>query len=206
MKSQSTKPIVVLVIGGPASGKGTHCKKLAEEFNFIHLSIGDILREERLKDTDEGRFLDIHMKEFEQTGKLMPINVVSQFLVSSMMSLGWEKNKYLIDGFIKTKSCYYAWIDTFSKLVVTKFVLYLECSPEEMLRRLTIRSETSGRLDDDSKLFKIRIDTFYQRTYPAVEMFADLGLVKKVNTEGSLDKVYSEIEKICFKYFENSSI
>jgi UMP-CMP kinase len=198
-----TKPIVVLVMGGPASGKGTYCKMLSEEFGFIHLSIGDILREERLKDSEEGKLLDYHMKQFEETGILMPIEIVAQFLIAKMKSLGWEKNIYLVDGFVKTKTCYYYWIDTFTKLVITKFVLFLDCGKEEMLNRLTTRSLTSGRLDDNSKIFAKRIDTFFERTYPALEMFKELGIVKKVNTENIFDKVFEEIKIIFLKYFKS---
>lgn len=41
------KTIVVFILGGPGSGKGTQSEKIYEEFKFIHLSAGDLLREER---------------------------------------------------------------------------------------------------------------------------------------------------------------
>jgi hypothetical protein len=40
-------PDIVFVLGGPGSGKGTQCAKLVKEFNFMHLSAGDLLRAER---------------------------------------------------------------------------------------------------------------------------------------------------------------
>ena len=34
-------------LGGPGSGKGTQCKKILERYkNFVHLSMGDIIRKE----------------------------------------------------------------------------------------------------------------------------------------------------------------
>jgi signal recognition particle GTPase len=39
------KPVVIFVVGAPGSGKGTLCKRLANEFGLCHLSIGDYLRE-----------------------------------------------------------------------------------------------------------------------------------------------------------------
>lgn len=36
----------VWVIGGPGCGKGTQCDKMIEKYGFIHLSSGDLLREE----------------------------------------------------------------------------------------------------------------------------------------------------------------
>ena len=100
------------------------------------------------------------MKEFEKTGKLMPCNIASQFLIKSMMDKGWNNNIFLIDGFIKAKAGFFCWINDFSKLVDTKFVLYLECSEKEMLNRLKKRSIDSNRLDDIENLFQIRINTF----------------------------------------------
>ncbi|CAM9763784.1 unnamed protein product, partial [Laminaria digitata] len=43
---------VVFVLGGPGSGKGTHCAKIASEFDYTHLSTGDLLREEQKKESD----------------------------------------------------------------------------------------------------------------------------------------------------------
>jgi adenylate kinase family enzyme len=41
----TSKPRVIFFLGGPGSGKGTHCDILRERFNLLHLSVGDILRE-----------------------------------------------------------------------------------------------------------------------------------------------------------------
>ena len=39
-------PKITFVLGGPASGKGTQCAKLVEEFGYTHISTGDLFREE----------------------------------------------------------------------------------------------------------------------------------------------------------------
>ena len=41
------KVICYFVLGGPGSGKGTMCANLVKDYGFIHLSAGDLLREER---------------------------------------------------------------------------------------------------------------------------------------------------------------
>lgn len=43
---QEKKPVVIFVLGGPGSGKGTQCSNLVREFGFVHLSAGELLREE----------------------------------------------------------------------------------------------------------------------------------------------------------------
>ena len=42
------KPKVLFVLGGPGAGKGTQCEKLSAEYGMIHLSAGELLREDRL--------------------------------------------------------------------------------------------------------------------------------------------------------------
>lgn len=45
IKDYDNRPQVIFVLGGPGSGKGTQCEKMIEEFGFIHLSTGDLLRQ-----------------------------------------------------------------------------------------------------------------------------------------------------------------
>ena len=40
------KPVVFFVLGGPGSGKSTQCAKLVANYGFVHLSAGNLLREE----------------------------------------------------------------------------------------------------------------------------------------------------------------
>lgn len=198
---QSPSPLVILVMGGPASGKGTYCKKLCEEFGLIHLSIGDILREERKKTTADCLELNERMIEFEQTGKLMHCDIVAYFLIKSMKEQGWNNSVFLIDGFVKAEAGYYHWMDKMSNQVDLKFVLYLECSAACMQKRMHKRAESSGRLDDNENIFDTRVKTFFKRTLPAIQLFANTGLVNKVNTEDDMQKVYEAIRQCFFKYF-----
>jgi adenylate kinase family enzyme len=49
--------------GGPGTGKGTQCTRIAKEFNYSHLSTGDILRAEVATGSDLGKELDLVMRE-----------------------------------------------------------------------------------------------------------------------------------------------
>lgn len=46
LKTLLGNPKITFVLGGPASGKGTQCEKIVEEFGFTHISVGDLMREE----------------------------------------------------------------------------------------------------------------------------------------------------------------
>lgn len=54
--------------GGPGSGKGTQCAKIVEEFGYVHLSAGDLLRQEVAKGNERGQMIENIMKE----GNLVP--------------------------------------------------------------------------------------------------------------------------------------
>ena len=58
----------MFVLGGPGSGKGTQCAKLADEFKLVHLSTGDLLREEVQNQTEIG----LEAAELMKEGKMVP--------------------------------------------------------------------------------------------------------------------------------------
>lgn len=199
--SYSKKARCILVMGGPCSGKGTYCKKLAEEYGLVPLSVGDVLREARLVQDDEGKRLDGFMKEFEQTGKLMPMEEIAYFLEKAIYQPGWEEKIFLIDGLIKAKGGYDYWRLELSKRLENKFVLYLECSRSEMLKRMSERSKTSGRLDDNESIFAKRVETFFNRTYPCINMLRATERIVEIDTERVMDFVYKEIKEVFVKHF-----
>lgn len=60
---------IVFVLGGPGSGKGTQCTRIAKEFNYFHLSAGDLLRAEVKTGSELGKQIDEMIKE----GKIVPM-------------------------------------------------------------------------------------------------------------------------------------
>jgi adenylate kinase len=56
---------LVFVLGGPGSGKGTQCAKLSEKYNLVHISTGDLLREEVKNNTKIGKLAQEAMKKGE---------------------------------------------------------------------------------------------------------------------------------------------
>jgi hypothetical protein len=85
---------IVLVLGGPGSGKGTQCAKIVEDFGMKHISLGDLLRAEVNKASSIGQQIDGMMKE----GKIVPMNIVMQVLQQALNELGQTSRGVLIDG------------------------------------------------------------------------------------------------------------
>jgi adenylate kinase len=85
---------IVFVLGGPGSGKGTQCKRLAAEFNYVHLSVGELLRDEVQKETPAGKEIDGLMKQ----GAIIPMHMTLRLLLDAMKQCD-DKEGFLIDGF-----------------------------------------------------------------------------------------------------------
>ena len=47
---------ILVILGAPGSGKGTLSKELKKDYNFIHLSTGDLIRNS--KDEDIKKIID----------------------------------------------------------------------------------------------------------------------------------------------------
>ena len=55
--SGSAHPTVVFVLGGPGAGKGTQCSNIVNDFGFVHLSAGDLLRAHMKSGSEDGNMV-----------------------------------------------------------------------------------------------------------------------------------------------------
>lgn len=73
----SSLPKVFFVLGGPGAGKGTQCLKVVENFGYVHLSAGDLLRSERNRpDSKIGEEIENHIRN----GTIVPVEVTCSLL------------------------------------------------------------------------------------------------------------------------------
>lgn len=166
-------PQVIFVCGGPGSGKGTNCTRLKDEFGFIHLSTGDLLRAEVKGETKLG----LQLKSIMQEGKLVPDEISIGLLKNAMLE-NQDCNRFLIDGFPRSVKQAIA----FEKDVAeAAMVLNFDCSPETMTERIMERGKTSGRSDDNAETIKKRLDTFFEQTAPVVDYYKPIGKLRSVD-------------------------
>ena len=137
----------LILFGPPGSGKGTQSDKLVEKYGLIHLSTGNLLREEIANKTPLGK----EAKKFIDNGQLVPDDVVIA-MVGSFFDRHKEVNGFLFDGFPRTVAQAVA----LDKLLAFKktdiaTVLALEVTEKELVNRLLNRGKTSGRSDDNSE-------------------------------------------------------
>ena len=82
-----------------------------------------------------------------------------------------------------------------------EFVLYFECSPETMKKRLLARAETSGRVDDNEETIMKRLETFENQTKPVIEYYESQNKVKKVTFHQVLRSSRIKFQKNAKRHF-----
>lgn len=174
----------------PGSGKGTLCDRIKTEFNYCHLSAGDLLREETKKG---GEFANL-IQSIQLKGGLVPAEMTVKLLANAMND-AWKtsrQNQFLIDGFPRNNSNASAWFQAMSDLAIVDMVVTLECTEETMKERILIRSKTSGRSDDNEATLIKRFVTFRNDTEPILKSFDRLGKLRRIDASLPPQAVFNQ--------------
>uniref|UniRef100_A0A1I8ADK2 UMP-CMP kinase n=1 Tax=Steinernema glaseri TaxID=37863 RepID=A0A1I8ADK2_9BILA len=181
---------IVFVLGPPGSGKGTQCALIQKNFGFVHLSAGDLLREERQRPGSQfGELIESHIKN----GTIVPVEITCKLLENAMLASGDAKG-FLIDGFPRNQDNLDGWEREMGAKVKLHFVLFLSCPVEVCTQRCLARQQ--GRTDDNEDSLKLRAKTYMEQTMLIVEHYKKLDLVRDVSSVPSSDKVYEEVAKV----------
>uniref|UniRef100_A0A453ABB3 adenylate kinase n=1 Tax=Aegilops tauschii subsp. strangulata TaxID=200361 RepID=A0A453ABB3_AEGTS len=164
-----TRLIKILHIGGPGSGKGTQCSRIASDFGFSHVSAGDLLRNEISAGTDQGEWI----LEIIREGRIVPSEITVELVRKAIESS--TAKRVLIDGFPRCEENRIA----FEKITGTEpdLVLFFDCPEDEMVKRLLSRNQ--GRVDDNIETIKKRLKVFESLNLPVVEYYSSRGKAHK---------------------------
>lgn len=209
----------VILIAPPAAGKGTLAKKLVDNFGYVQLSTGDMLRE--LAKEDE------NLRDMMKTGKLIDDEIVFKALKAKLNKLG--DTPYILDGFPRTVNqavMYDELLHSINKDLGV--VIYLDVDKEELKNRVTTRLVCPSckasystrneslfpkekdlcdsckvnlikREDDSEEVFYSRYDEYLKKTSPLVDYYESKGLLVRVNDVDSnviFDKVSSLVRNV----------
>ncbi|XP_065904516.1 UMP-CMP kinase-like isoform X2 [Dysidea avara] len=186
----AVKPLVVFVLGGPGAGKGTQCAKIVEEYGFVHLSAGDLLRAERASGSPDGDLIQSCMKE----GKIVPVEITVNLIRKAIEASG--KGKFLVDGYPRNEDNYTGWEKYMGDRCNVGLVLFFDCPEEVCLERAMKRGQTSGRVDDNIESFRKRYHTYINETMPIVKIYQDKGKLRTISGLPPPDEVFAEVKKI----------
>lgn len=184
-------PNVVFILGSPGAGKGTQCEKIVENFGYVHLSAGDLLREERVKPGSQyGELIETYIKE----GKIVPVEITCSLLERAMNDSG--KQNFLIDGFPRNEDNLQGWNTQMAGKVNLRFIVFFDCPLDICSDRILKRGATSGRVDDNVESLRKRFNTYSNETKPIIDYYEKQGLVRKVDATRAPEYVYSDVEKL----------
>ncbi|KJA27279.1 hypothetical protein HYPSUDRAFT_130998 [Hypholoma sublateritium FD-334 SS-4] len=193
---------VIFVLGGPGAGKGTQCARLVAEFDFCHLSAGDLLRAEQTREgSADGELIRTCIRE----GTIVPMEVTIKLLDTAMRAAiaardaasapGWGagRGRFLIDGFPRKMDQALKFDET---VCTSALVLYFATTEEVLLARLLERGKTSGREDDNAASITKRFRTYKVNTMPVIAHYAALGKVAEVDSTDSIEAVYGRARAV----------
>jgi len=196
-----SKPVVVFVLGGPGSGKGTQCNLVEKHLGFAHISAGECLREER--NTASSQYGSL-IEKCMTSGSIVPVAITCALLKAKMEKLGWEKGKFLIDGFPRNQDNVDGWESVMGDGVDVRFCLFLDCPLEVMVERVLQRSKTSGRIDDTMDVIRRRLKSHETLSAPIIAMFEAQNKLRVVNASNDVETVWKDVKGIFDKEFSSN--
>ncbi|KAA3633032.1 MAG: adenylate kinase [Bacteroidetes bacterium] len=182
--------INLILFGPPGSGKGTQAEKLVEKYELLHISTGDLFRYEMGNNTPLGE----KAKSYMAKGELVPDEVTIGML-RNKVEANPDVKGYIFDGFPRTiPQC-----EALDNLLAEKdqqvsSLLMLDVEEEELVKRLLLRGESSGRADDtDEGIIRNRIQVYENETAPVFHYYEDKGVGNKINGIGSIEEIFGRL-------------
>ncbi|NXX92179.1 KAD5 kinase, partial [Centropus bengalensis] len=192
------RPKIILVIGGPGSGKGTQSLKIAERYGFNYISVGELLRK-KIHSTSSNRKWSLIAKIIT-TGELAPQETTITEIKQRLMQIPDEEG-IVIDGFPRDVAQAISFED---QICTPDLVVFLACSSQRLKERLLKRAEQQGRPDDNLKATQRRLMNFKQNAVPLVKYFQEKGLIITFDADRDEEEVFSDISSaVDSKLFAN---
>merc|ERR1712071_392496 len=199
----------IIISGAPASGKGTQCEMIKENFGVVHLSTGDMLRAAVADKTPVG----VAAKEYMDSGKLVPDDVIIGVVKDRLNQADCQSKGWLLDGFPRTQAqadallasgisadCF-LFLNVPDEILVERVVgrrtdpetgkiYHMTFSPpedEEILARLEQRS------DDTEEKVKVRLEQFHANVDAVKGSYTDI--IVEINGTDKPANVALAVEK-----------
>ena len=210
---------IIILMGPPGSGKGTHGAILSKDLFLSHISTGDIFRKMIQEDTAESKKLASYMNE----GKLVPSDLVNKIVRKYILS-DECKSGCILDGYPRTLEQAEYFIENIDADISTIFFnLDNDVAIKRILGRFNCVScgriyneyfdkpskagvcdecgshDLLARLDDDQDTIVARLDEYRKETLPMVEYYKKKGKFHIVNAGQSKQKVADEVASIVKK-------
>lgn len=183
----------IVIFGAPGAGKGTQSDKIIEKYGLGHISTGDVLRNEIKNNTELGKTA----KQFIDQGQLIPDSLMVDILASVYDSFGKEHEGVIFDGFPRT----IPQAEALKQMLAERghgiaAMIELFVPEDELMSRLILRGQQSGRSDDNEETIRKRLDVYHNQTAPLIDWYEKEGLHHHVDGLGTIDEIFGRIETI----------
>jgi len=210
-------PLYIVMLGPPGAGKGTQAKELAEALALVHVSTGDLFRENLKNETELGQLAQSYMNK----GELVPDGVTISMVEDRLSRPDCEKGAVL-DGFPRTPAQAEALEALLAKFDAgVKVVPYIKVPDDVLVERLSGRwMSTSGRVyhalynppqvkwiddidgtelyqreDDKPETVRHRIEVYREQTAPLIDYYRQKGLLVEIDGTQLIDDVTEDLMK-----------
>uniref|UniRef100_A0A8C9TN75 Adenylate kinase isoenzyme 5 n=1 Tax=Scleropages formosus TaxID=113540 RepID=A0A8C9TN75_SCLFO len=182
------RPKVILIIGGPGSGKGTQSLKIAERYGFQYVSVGELLRKKMIHNATSNRKWSL-IARIITNGELAPQETTITEIKQKIMKIP-DASGIVIDGFPRDVGQALSFED---QICTPDLVVFLACSNQRLKERLEKRAEQQGRPDDNPKATERRLANFKQNAIPLVKYFQEKGLIVTFDADRDEEEVFYDI-------------
>ncbi len=182
----------LVLFGAPGSGKGTQSEKLIDKYGLHHISTGEVLRKHIKEGSELGKTADSYISK----GQLIPDDLMIDILRSELEKIINNSKGVIFDGFPRTIPQAEALEKMLADMGVDLHgVVGLEVPEEELIERMIQRGKTTDRADDNLDTIKYRLKVYHDQTEPLKGHYTDKGKYMKINGQGSIDDIFSNITK-----------
>ena len=180
----------IVLFGPPGAGKGTQAEKLQQKYGILHLSTGEVIRQEMNRGSELGRLAAQQMEGGKLASDELVLGIIENYLQEHRTAPG-----VIFDGFPRTLPQAEAF-DSMLKKIGTQVtvMLALDVPDEVVTERILTRGKTSGRADDQSlETIQNRIAVYKKQTAVVADFYKKQDKFRAVNGVGTMDKISARL-------------
>jgi len=212
----------IIALGSPGVGKGTYAAEIVQKYGLLHISTGQIFRE----NIQGGTELGLQAKEYIDAGKLVPDQVTIDMVKDRLAKDDCKDGGFILDGFPRT----IPQAEALSEFCEMDMVINFKADSEVIIQRLSGRrvckkcgaifhavnikpkregicdsceGELYQRDDDKPEAIKQRLIVYEEQTSPLIGYYKEKGILREITINEDFGTGKEEIMNRIFNLIDN---